>query len=186
VTAALGLKLKVCLVGDPAVGKTSLIRRFVVNAFDDTYLATIGAKVSKKEVDVALPSGVKLHATMFIWDIMGDSRIGEVLKDAYLVGVQGILAVADLTRRETFRGVAVWFDTVRRAAGRVPVVLAVNKADLAERAAFDSRDLEAVGQALGCPYVLTSAKTGENVEEAFRRLAMALATLVVGTASTPG
>ncbi len=65
------LKAKICLIGEAAVGKTSLIRRYVEDAFDDKYISTLGAKVSKKELVLDSPSG-PLNVDMTIWDIMGE------------------------------------------------------------------------------------------------------------------
>ena len=101
-TKAEVLKSKVCLVGEKGVGKTSLIRRFVLDAFDDQYIRTLGAKVSKKALSVALPDrGVRLDVSMAIWDVIGHVGFRDLLSDAFFLGAQGILAVVDLTRRET-------------------------------------------------------------------------------------
>ena len=96
------LKSKICLVGEKAVGKTSLIRRYVLNMFDDHYITTIGTKVSKKEVRVFNPEkDLLVDVDMTIWDIMGEKGFRELLKDAYFYGANGILAVCDLSRRRT-------------------------------------------------------------------------------------
>src|SRR5437667_3537955 len=95
------IKTKVCLVGEAAVGKTSLIRRFVQDEFDDRYITTLGAKVSKREKAFETPDRTKIHMDMTVWDIMGEKGFRELLKDAYFYGANGIVAVADLTRRRT-------------------------------------------------------------------------------------
>ena len=165
------LKSKVCLVGEKAVGKTSLIRRYVLNMFDDQYLTTIGTKVSKKEVRVFNPvRDLTVDIDMTIWDIMGEKGFRELLKDAYFYGANGILAIADLTRRKTLDELDDWVDGVEQVAGRVPVFIAVNKADLAPSAQFTEKDVEQVAKAFECDFLRTSAKSGQNVEEAFRRL----------------
>ena len=93
------MKVKVCLVGEAAVGKTSLIRRFVLENFDDKYIQTLGTKVSKKELSAPNvdPSG-DMKIDMTIWDIMGQKGFRELLKEAYFYGAKGILAVCDSTR----------------------------------------------------------------------------------------
>ncbi len=94
------LKTKICLVGDNGVGKTSLIRRYVLDMFDDRYITTLGTKVSKKEVEVSFPKeNLTAHVDMLIWDIMGQHGFQELLKEAYFYGARGILAVVDITRR---------------------------------------------------------------------------------------
>src|SRR2546425_3064441 len=96
------IKVKVCLAGEPMVGKTSLIRRYVLDEYEDRYIATLGTKITKKKVTVpAAPrDGQPVAVDIILWDIMGASTIRELLKEAYYHGAMGILAVADLTRKE--------------------------------------------------------------------------------------
>ncbi|HLE46260.1 MAG TPA: Rab family GTPase, partial [Thermoplasmata archaeon] len=108
------MKMKICLVGEAAVGKTSLIRRFVLDDFDDKYIQTLGTKVSKKEL--TLPSSVgdsELKVDMTIWDIMGQKGFRELLKDAYFYGAHGALAVCDVTRRGTLEDLRGWIGGLR-------------------------------------------------------------------------
>ena len=165
------LKSKICLVGEKAVGKTSLIRRYVLNMFEDHYLTTVGTKVSKKEMRLFHPEqDLLVDMDMTVWDIMGEKGFRELLKEAYFYGANGILAVADLTRRKTLDDLDDWIDGVEQVVGKVPIVIAVNKSDLTSEATYGERDVEQVARAFECEYLLTSAKTGDNVEEAFRRL----------------
>lgn len=165
------LKAKIVLVGEGAVGKTSLIRRFVTDQYDDKYVATLGAKVTKKEVDVPLQGkDPPVRLEMMIWDVMGQPRLREMLEDVYFQGAAGILAVADLTRRETLDALYEWIDRVDRAASQAPVILAVNKADLRGKAQFGETEAALLATAFHGDFLMTSAKTGANVEEAFRRL----------------
>ena len=168
------LKAKVCLVGDNAVGKTSLVRRYVLDQFSDTYITTIGAKVSKKELRLKTTGG-SLVVNLTIWDIMGNPSFRELLRDAYFGDAQGILAVTDLTRRETLDSLSGWVEAVTRAVGPVPTVVATNKADLTSDAAYTGADAIRTAEAFGGEVFATSAKTGENVEAAFRRLAALVA-----------
>ncbi len=165
------LKSKICLVGEEAVGKTSLIRRFVLNMFDDRYITTIGTKVSKKEVRI-VDSGrdLAVQVDISVWDIMGQKGFRELLKDAYFYGANAILAVADMTRDRTLDDLDDWIDNVFRVVGRVPVVVAVNKADLGSEAKFDEKDVAQFAEAFGSRFLYTSAKTGRGVEDAFRIL----------------
>src|SRR6266566_624211 len=172
-TTQRSLKSKICLVGEKSVGKTSLIRRYVLNMFDEQYLTTIGTRVSKKEVRVLLPEqDLLVDIDMTIWDIMGEKGFRELLKDVYFYGANGILAVADFTRRRTLDDLDDWVDWVDgiEHVGKVPILLAVNKADLREGAQFAERDVAQIAKAYGSEYMLTSAMTGEKVEDAFLRL----------------
>ncbi len=166
------LMAKAVLVGEKAVGKTSLIRRYVLDQYDDRYLTTLGAKVSKKVVDIPVPEkDLVASLDMNIWDIMGQAGFRELAKEAYFHGARGILAVVDLTRKPTLDAAGDWVRTVREVAGPVPMVLLGNKKDLVAEAAVGQQELAAAARGFGCSFFLTSAKTGENVEVAFRRLA---------------
>ncbi len=166
------LKSKVCLVGDKGVGKTSLIRRFVTNMFEEHYVTTIGTRVSKKEIHVSSPErDLQVDLVLMIWDIMGEKGFRELLKDAYFYGANGVLAVADVTRRRTLDELDDWIDGVEQIVGKVPVVLAVNKSDLVSSAQFGEREVAQFARAYGCEFSFTSAKTGDQVETVFARLA---------------
>ncbi len=163
---------KAVLVGDKSVGKTSLIRRYVTDQFDDRYLLTLGAKVTKKEVAVDIPQQA-LHAVLElnVWDIMGQVGFRELAKEAYFHGSRGILAVVDMTRKSTLDDIGDWIRAVQDVAGPVPLVLLANKHDLTTQAMMTQAQVAEAAKALGCASFLTSAKTGENVEAAFRHLA---------------
>ncbi len=163
---------KAVLVGDKAVGKTSLIRRYVLDQFDDRYLLTLGAKVTKKVEEVAVPErSTKAVLELNVWDIMGQTGFRELAKEAYFHGARGILAVADLTRKSTLDGIGDWIKAVQDVTGPVPLVLLANKVDLPKLATVTPAQVADVAHGLRCASFLTSAKTGENVEAAFRQLA---------------
>ncbi len=169
------LKAKVCLVGEGEVGKTSLIRRYALDEFDDSYLATIAAKVTKQDIAVSVPAGTRVGVEMAIWDVMGHRRFRYLLDDAYFTGASGILAVVDITRKETLSALAEWIERVNKVSAGPPVVIAANKLDLKDQAAITEADIVPVATPLGAPFLMTSAKTGEGVEEAFRLLATRIA-----------
>lgn len=166
------IKTKVCLVGEAAVGKTSLIRRFVQDAFDDRYITTLGAKVSKRELPFHLPGAKPVHMDMTIWDIMGEKGLRDLLKEAFFHGAKGVLAVADLTRYSTLKELDDWVQGVFKVVGEVPVVYAINKADLKDEVMilYGDKEISEASRAFQAPYFHVSAKTGQNVETLFRRL----------------
>ncbi len=165
------IKSKICLVGEEAVGKTSLIHRFVHNVYDESYIRTLGAVAAKKTIDLDSVLGRPFRVDMTILDIMGKRKFLDLFQEAYFHGARGILAVADLTRRPTLDALRDWIEGVESVVGKVPILLVANKADLADRAEYGPREAEAAAESFGGESVVTSAKTGENVEEAFRRLA---------------
>ncbi len=163
-------------MGDHGVGKTSLIRRFVLDEFDDRYLTTLGTKVSKREIllpELAPPRGVVLD--LLVWDIMGQGAFRELLRESYFYAARGVLAVLDVTRRETLESLGGWVNAVEHVVGKVPWVLAANKADLLGQAAFDPRDASDAAKAVRADIFPTSAKTGANVDAAFRHLSAKIA-----------
>jgi small GTP-binding protein len=164
------MKVKICLVGEGAVGKTCLIRRFIHDQFDDRYISTLGAKVSKKEIVVDGADG-SIAIDMTIWDIMGEKGFRELLKEAYFHGAQGVLAVCDITRKESLDDLDEWVAAVVKVTGRVPVEFLANKADLKDQQVVNEADLAKAAGTHGAPFLFTSAKTGENVERAFAELA---------------
>lgn len=166
---------KVCLVGAPAVGKTSLILRYVKNAFNERYLRTLGTRVYSKTVTLPAADGEGPDTLILsIWDIMGQRGAREMLQQSYFFGAHGIMAVADITRPETYQDLWEWIGAVRHVVGGVPVQLAVNKVDLAPAQPKPAPDVRKFAEAVGCRARFTSAKTGENVETAFQMLCAAL------------
>ncbi len=167
------MKTKVCLVGEAAVGKTSLIRRYVLDEFEDRYITTLGAKVSKKELalDVA-GKDLRVQMDMTIWDIMGEKGFRDLLKEAFFHGAKGILGVCDMTRYSTLKELDDWVQSVFNVVGEIPVVYAVNKVDLKDEVMilYGDKEIEQSTRAFDAPYFYTSAKTGERVEDTFRAL----------------
>jgi small GTP-binding protein len=151
--------LKLCLLGDGAVGKTSLVRRYVFDVFDDKYLMSFGTKVSKKTV--AFDS---TQVDLMIWDILGQRTHGS-LHAAYYRGAAGALAVCDRTRQETVDSLSSWVDGFVSVVGDMPLIILANKCDL--EPSISMADLRSFCDSIGSPLLETSAKTGANVEEAF-------------------
>ena len=167
------LKRKIPLLGDGAVGKTSLVHRFVVDKFSDEYIATIGAKVTKKDFRIDVGSHI-YDVIMILWDVLGQKGYRGVL-DRALHGSNGVIVVSDLTRPETLESMKnYWVPHLREIAGPVPTVILGNKVDLIDDITEAEVAVKELAFELGCSYFLTSAKTGENVEAGFNRLARTL------------
>jgi small GTP-binding protein len=156
-------KRKVCLLGDGAVGKTSLVQRFVFDKFSDSYIASMGAKVSRKVVTIP---GKDAEVVMLIWDVLGQQEFRRIHQSA-IRDAAGAILVCDLTRAETLRSLDKWLDILHEFAGQVPIVIAGNKADLVDEIAMDPAALDQFAQVNHGSFRLTSAKTGERVEDIF-------------------
>ena len=157
-------KFKVCMLGAFAVGKTSLVRRFVHSIFDARYQTTLGVKIDKKSLDVA---GEPVE--LLVWDLAGEDEFMKV-RESYLRGTGGALLIADGTRRETLPIALELGERLRQAAGEVPMTLIVNKLDIDTQWTINRDELTRLRDS-GWLVVETSAKTGEQVEQAFGSLA---------------
>ncbi|HYM40167.1 MAG TPA: Rab family GTPase [Thermoplasmata archaeon] len=165
------MKLKVCMAGEAMVGKTSLIRRYVLDEYEDRYTATLGTKITKRNLAAKDPrTGEPLDINLILWDIMGTPTLRDLLKEAYYHGAHGILGVADITRKETLRELDAWSRSIQTVAGSVPTYVVVNKADLEGDGRLDPETIDAYCKARRWGWSLTSAKTGAGVEDAFDRL----------------
>jgi len=167
-------KKKVLILGDGAVGKTSLIRRYVVDKFSDEYITTIGTKTTKKDV-VVDAAGKTWNLSLLIWDVLGQKGYKEVQSRAF-EGARGVILVFDVSRPET-RGSLVdyWIPRVWEEVGRLPMIIFGNKADLAKNVDTEEAQLRTMCELYQCLGQLTSAKTGRNVEVSFLALGRELA-----------
>lgn len=161
------MQKKIALLGASGVGKTSLVRRFVASIFDEKYLTTIGVKVDKKAVRVGADD-----VTLMIWDVAGAEEHFSV-PSAYVKGASGYLLVADGTRIDTFAAAAAIIEQMDRDLGPLPFVFVVNKKDLVDAWQADAARLDAM-RPRSVAVLISSAKTGEGVEEAFQQLANAI------------
>jgi len=160
-------KKKMVIIGDAAVGKTSLVNRFVLNRFDDKYISTIGTKISKKHV--SLPD-VAVEVELMIWDVLGQHGF-EKVKATSFAGSEGAFLVCDQTRAETFTNlIEYWLPNLFDITGKIPVVFIVNKNDLSE-VQVKERNVRQAAENQRASYIYTSAKSGKGVEDAFEKIA---------------
>ncbi|TLZ44708.1 MAG: GTP-binding protein [Methanobacteriota archaeon] len=167
------IKRKILLLGDGAVGKTSLIRRFVVDKFADEYITTIGTKVTKKDLRLESP-GRATDLTFMIWDVLGQKGYKGIQESAFQ-GAKGALLVYDVTRSETVTSLEkYWLPHLTKIAGPIQSVLVGNKVDLASSRREVAEVLEYFSETFETQGFLSSAKTGENVEATFLALAKSM------------
>jgi small GTP-binding protein len=158
------LQKKVCMLGAFAVGKTSLVSRFVKSIFSKKYHTTIGVKIYKKELRVdAQP------LTLILWDLAGEDEFLQV-RMAYMRGAAGYLLVVDGTRRDTLDTALQLQARVEASVGKLPFVLVCNKSDLGAGWEISEEMLTSFKEK-GWAVIATSARSGVGVEEAFLALA---------------
>jgi len=152
------IRKKILLLGDFAVGKTSLIRRYIDNTFDDKYLTTIGVKISKKSLQV---HGEELE--LLIWDIEGATKFKQI-PNTYYQGASGAIIVCDVSREETIAGLQSHIETFVKINPAASYVIAYNKADILTAK-------QKASLTFGNEGYFTSAKEDLNVQKLFTTLA---------------
>ena len=157
---------KVCVVGDFAVGKTSVTERFVNNHFSAKYLTTVGVKIDTKEI---VHPQLDVAHKLVIWDVAGADEFGPT-EFAYLRGANGYVYVADGTRPETLAVVEHIHSQINTKYGPAPLVLLVNKRDLVQDWTVGDDYLDALAGVYGDVF-RTSARTGDEIDHALTRLA---------------
>ena len=158
------IQKKVCLLGAFAVGKTSLVSRFVKGIFSEKYISTIGVKIDRKSMEMG-----DTTLNMMLWDIFGEETEKKV-PTTYLRGSAAYLLVIDGTRDFTLQVARELHDRMSKEVGDLPFVVLFNKSDLQDEWQLSADDVEAL-QNEGWECYYTSACTGENVDAAFARLA---------------
>ena len=156
---------KICMLGGFSVGKTSLVKRYVMSVFSETYLTTVGVKIDKKTV--VLPDRT---VNLILWDLAGEDDLAS-LRMSYLRGASGYVLVADGTRAATLDMALSLRLRVEADYGALPFVLLLNKADLLDQWAIDNATIDRLRDQ-GWWVRTSSARTGEGVEEAFADLAV--------------
>ncbi|MDY0086111.1 MAG: Rab family GTPase [Bacteroidales bacterium] len=157
------IKKKIAMVGAFAVGKTSLVQRFVRSIFSEKYHTTIGVKIDQKELTVN-----NVEVTLLLWDIHGEDDFMKI-KPTYLIGSSGYFLVADGTRSDTYETAIKLHEMTSSVTKNAAFILLVNKADLKDSWEITDAQLDTLKEQ-GWQIMFTSAKTGENVENAFAQL----------------
>lgn len=176
-TPAKRVMAKIILLGDGAVGKTSLISRYVYSMFDPHYVETLGTNVTARQQRLEGPGG-PLDVRFQIWDIIGQERFDSIYV-AYYQEADGALLVCDGSRAETLESLPGWIRSAEEVLGTFPAVFVINKSDLPP--AFGAPEVDKMlkgvssGAFHGSPVYSTSAKTGDKVTDAFEALGRAIA-----------
>ena len=156
---------KILLLGDGAVGKTALVHRFVHGKFQKAYLMTIGMEPYSRYETI---EGQKICYSL--WDIAGQDRF-KVMRGMFFRGAMGSLVTFDLTRRPSFENTLTWVKEAKQESPDQVFVLVGNKNDLEDMREVSTEEGRARAEDMGAiDYIETSALTGENVAEAFRKI----------------
>ena len=159
---------KIILTGDYQVGKTSLIRRFVENAFKRDYISTIGVQISKKTIHLTEENKMNF----IIWDIGGQSFQMAPYRARFYNGANAALIVVDRTRPDHLKSVEKWYNDIKASIPKnIPIVIVGNKSDLSDDIVISKEEIREMAKKFDFHYILTSAKTGENVNDAFLYIA---------------
>lgn len=159
------LILKAIVVGDMAVGKTSIAMRYVHNKFDPKYKGTIGVDHAIKKLAIN-----DKQITMSIWDT-GGQEMFDYIRPFYYKGASGALIVYDITRKKSFENLEKWFDNLYSQCGEIPVILVGNKIDLIDERVISTEEGSDYAMQKGVIFYETSAKTGEKVVDVMNELA---------------
>ncbi|XP_073530432.1 ras-related protein Rab-6B [Phyllobates terribilis] len=162
-------KFKLVFLGEQSVGKTSLITRFMYDSFDNTYQATIGIDFLSKTMYLE-DRTVRLQ----LWDTAGQERFRSLIP-SYIRDSTVAVVVYDITNLNSFHQTSKWIDDVRTERGSDVIIMLVgNKTDLADKRQITIEEGEQRAKELNVMFIETSAKTGYNVKQLFRRVASAL------------
>ena len=152
------------MIGSFAVGKTSLVQRYVNSIFSEKYLTTIGVKIDQKMLEI---NGEQLN--LILWDIHGEDEYQKV-KSSYLIGAAGYFLVIDGSRKNTVEVAEKLNKMAAQVTKNAPFVVLINKSDLKDNWEIDQVDIDKLKDN-GWEIIETSAKDGIGVEEAFKTLA---------------
>ncbi|NHI93427.1 MAG: GTP-binding protein [Candidatus Lokiarchaeota archaeon] len=171
------IKSKIVVCGSNAVGKTTLLRNISDQKLEKNYIPTLGVNVSTIQLNFSsadIKSDILL--TLSIWDIAGQffTRNLPIHKKFYNAA-SAAFVVYDITRKITYEDVPEWFKTIEKNVGKqIPYVLIGNKIDLkAERTVSEEEGFK-MAEKFNCPFLETSALTGENVKESFMKMGILL------------
>ena len=156
---------KIILLGNSGVGKTSCLVRYVDDKFNDNYKATLGFDISIKSIRTK-----EVDYSLAIWDIAGQDAMAE-LRKSYMEGSQGAILIYDVTNEETFNSINYWLNQLYQFVGHIPIILVGNKIDLTDKIKISTEKGQNMAKLKKLDgYYETSAKTGQKVNEIFRKI----------------
>ena len=162
---------KIIVIGDPAVGKTSLLTNFCGDKFNYEYIPTVGVNITKEPVTIKDDMGKDSTVNLMIWDIAGQPQF-YMLHRPYFNGADGMILVYDITRSSSFSNINNWWSTsIKYGLSAIPRILIGNKIDLKDERKIILPMAEHLSEKINAPFYETSAMTGENVKTIFQKIA---------------
>lgn len=157
--------IKIVLLGEANVGKTSLLYRWIENKFRENYKSTLGVNLLKKDMNIEGYGEVSAQ----IWDLGGQESFRS-LRRLYLEGANGALLLYDVTSKESYEKLNEWIQSFKEDRENEPIILIGNKSDLKDKIKIKNKDANEFARKNKMDIIITSAKTGENVEKSFIEL----------------
>ena len=156
--------VKLLLLGDSSVGKTSIIIKYISNKFMDTNIATLGVDYMDKTVDYN-----NLKVFLQIWDTSGEEKFRSITRNFYR-NADGLLVVFDLTCKESFNHVKNWINEAKEHKNDIKAILVGNKLDLEDEREVDKETALKFAEKNNLKYLETSAKNGKNINNSFKEM----------------
>ena len=158
---------KILILGDPAVGKSCFLARYVENTFENVYMSTAGMDYKYKDVELGDGKLIKLQ----IWDTAGQERYRTLTTNLYK-GAVGIVLIYDITNKKTFDNVRSWITSIEEETSKkIILILVGNKADLKDERKVQKEEGEDIAKEFNLPFFESSAQSGLNVKSVFETLA---------------
>ena len=158
------IEIKLILLGDISVGKSSILGRYIDNSFTEDYQCTLQVETKSKVIDIDLNTSVKMN----IWDTVGQEKYRNLTRQ-FFRNCQGAIIVFDLTRKDSFDGVQKWIDELEEFGSNIPILIVGNKSDLIKEREVNEDVIENFVKNKYLYYDV-SAKNGSNVSLAFDKI----------------
>ncbi len=156
---------KILIIGDGAVGKTSIATRYTTGGFKESHLMTVGANFMLKNIDV---NGKQIRLS--IWDTAGQEKFRKVV-ESYYTGGKGVMICFAINSRQSFESLKYWYDSAKKFVPTAQLILVGNKSDLEDQREVSRNEAVAQAEEWGLPYIETSAMLNRNISDAFLTLA---------------
>ena len=155
------LSLKILLIGDSEVGKTSILLKYTEHIFPEDHISTIGVEYKDKNIKKD-----NYNIRLQIWDTAGQERFRSITKSIYR-NANGVLFIYDVTKKDTFNNIKNWIKDLENFENDIKSIIIGNKIDLDDKREVNKNDLEELAKKYNMPFIETSAKNNINIEECF-------------------